>query len=102
VLRLAVKADPSTAPLRDPERSRAFDPHGWKPYTDTFRHLGWSEHRFELEALRYGLSPVGRRLQEEEGGVLEDLLNRAGAVDEMRAALRKVFVTEQDAGRSSA
>ncbi len=94
-LRVHVPYDLSYGAWQDPTHVRAFNERSWAYYTNWFWYFGWTEHRFDLTDLQYALSPIG--LQAQERGIpVEEILRLPRAVDEMKAVLRKVFLTEEE------
>lgn len=95
LLRVAVPYDLSYGAWQDPMHVRAFNERSWVYYTEWYWYLGWAEHRFEVADLSYMLSPVGREAHE-RGVSFEEILRMPRAVDEMRAVLRKIFLSDEE------
>ncbi|HBF33543.1 TPA: hypothetical protein DDW35_03160, partial [Candidatus Sumerlaeota bacterium] len=60
----------------------------WLYYGDWCWYLGWTEYRFTLEKMHFGLSPLGQHLQQ-DGVSLDGILLQPRAVDSMLVTLRK-------------
>ncbi len=95
LLRVAVPYDLSYGAWQDPTHVRAFNERSWYYYTGWFWYMGWTEHRFEIAELTYTLSPVGEEAHK-RGIDFEEILRMPRAVDEMRAVLRKIFLTDEE------
>lgn len=94
LFRIQVPYDLSWGAWQDPTHLRAFNERSWLYYTDWFWYLGWTEARFELAHIEYGLSPVGEELKQKiEAGAL---LRQPRAVDFMRVVLRKRFLAAEE------
>jgi len=96
VLRAKVPYDLSYGAWQDPTHLRAFNERSWLYYSDWYWYLGWDSCRFDVENLRYGLSPIGRALSD-RGTPMEEILRTPRAVDDMCVDLRKRFLSEEEA-----
>jgi hypothetical protein len=92
---IKVPYDLSYGAWQDPTHVRGFNERSFTYYTDWFWYLGWTEYRFDLADLRFGLSPLGERLQR-EGMDPEELARTPRAVDDLRVKLRKRVLTEEE------
>ena len=95
VLQALVPYDLSFGAWQDPTHVRAFNERSWLYYTDWFWYMGWTEARFELDKLEYGLSDIGHELHA-AGTDGPTLLRTPRAVDSMSVELRKVGLTAAD------
>jgi len=96
VLRAKVPYDLSYGAWQDPTHLRAFNERSWLYYSEWYWYLGWDSCRFDVENLRYGLSPIGCALSE-RGTPMEEILRTPRAVDDMYVDLRKRFLTDGEA-----
>ncbi len=78
-----------------PAARRAFNAASWRRYTDQTEWSGWTGARFELARLDYGLSDFGRARQA-QGRTPEELDRTPGAVDRLRAVLRKRLLSPEE------
>jgi O-methyltransferase/8-demethyl-8-(2,3-dimethoxy-alpha-L-rhamnosyl)tetracenomycin-C 4'-O-methyltransferase len=92
---IQVPYDLSHGAWQDPTHVRAFNERSWLYYTDWFWYLGWTEARFELEALTYIPSELGQELVR-KGLPQEELIRTPRAIDSMRVALRKRALTSTE------
>ena len=95
VLQALVPYDLSFGAWQDPTHVRAFNERSWLYYTDWFWYMGWTQARFELDKLEYGLSDFGHELHA-AGTDGPALLRTPRAVDSMSVELRKVGLTTVD------
>jgi SAM-dependent methyltransferase len=88
VMRIHVPYDLSFGAWQDPTHLRAFNERSWWYYCQRYWYLGWSDARFDLMQLDYGLSPLGESLKV-QGAPLDEITGTPRAIDEMRVLLRK-------------
>lgn len=81
----------------DPARGRAMNRRTLRAFVDGFAQPGRREHGFEMVELRYVLTDAGRR-HAASGMAADDILKQPGAVEAMRATLRKVRLGEAGRG----
>ena len=93
-LKIKVPYDLSYGAWQDPTHVRAFNERSWLYYTDWFWYLGWTEARFDLASINFGLSDYGRTLKGKTAD--EMLLRHPRAVDEMQVVLRKRALTREE------
>ncbi|MDA8387310.1 MAG: glycosyltransferase, partial [Nitrospiraceae bacterium] len=91
---IRVPYDLSYGAWQDPTHLHAFNERSWLYYTDWFWYLGWTDARFDLASMNFGLSDYGKTLK----GKMPDeaLLRQPRAIDEMRVILRKRALTEEE------
>lgn len=92
---IAVPYDLSYGAWQDPTHVRAFNERSWLYYCEWHWYLGWDQARFELAAINYLYSDVGRALSA-RGVPTDDILRSPRAVDEMHVVLRKRQLTEEE------
>jgi SAM-dependent methyltransferase len=93
--RIQVPYDLSYGAWQDPTHVRAFNEMSWAYYTDWFWYLGWTEARFEIEAIAFVPSEVGHELRQQ--GVSDvELRRRPRAIDYMQVVLRKRLLTAEE------
>jgi len=95
LLRISVPYDLSWGAWQDPTHVRAFNERSWLYYTDWFWKMGWREARFDIAHFELGLSPIGQALRRQRVKG-EDLARCPRAIDQMRVALRKRWLTEAE------
>jgi SAM-dependent methyltransferase len=95
LFRISVPYDLSWGAWQDPTHVRAFNERSWLYYTDWFWYMGWREARFEIAHFELGLSPIGEALRKQRVKG-EDLARCPRAIDQMRVALRKRLLTEEE------
>ncbi len=95
ILRLKVPYDLSYGAWQDPTHVRAFNEQSFGYYTENFWYLGWTEARFDLTELRFGISPLGRELAE-KGLPPEEVLRTPRAIDSMDAVLTKRLLPTEE------
>jgi len=95
LFRISVPYDLSWGAWEDPAHVRAFNERSWLYYTDWFWQMGWREARFDIAHFDLRLSPIGQALtkQQVKG---EDLARCPRAIEQMRVALRKRWLTEAE------
>jgi SAM-dependent methyltransferase len=91
---IQVPYDLSWGAWQDPTHLRAFNERSWLYYTDWFWYLGWTEARFEVAHIEFGLSPIGEELRKTLQG--RDLIRQPRAIDLMKVALRKRLLTDEE------
>jgi len=97
VMDIVVPYDLSLGAWQDPTHVRAFNQNSWLYFTEWSWYLGWQGEKFFLEKLEYGLSALGKNL-EEQGANLEALINIPRAVDRMRATMKKIIAPVETKG----
>ncbi len=95
VLRVKVPYDLSHGAWQDPTHVRAFNEQSFTYYTTNYWYMGWTEARFELAALRFNLSELGRELNA-AGRDPAEVLRTPRAVDSMDAELVKRLLTPEE------
>lgn len=95
VLRVKVPYDLSHGAWQDPTHVRAFNEQSFTYYTTNYWYMGWTEARFELAALRFNLSELGRELNA-AGRDPAEVLRTPRAVDSMDAELVKRRLTPEE------
>ena len=95
MLRVKVPYDLSHGAWQDPTHVRAFNEQSFTYYTTNYWYMGWTEARFELAALRFNLSDLGRELNG-AGRDPAEVLRTPRAVDSMDAELVKRLLTPEE------
>ncbi len=95
IFAISVPYDLSLGAWQDPTHVRAFNERSWLYYTDWFWYMGWSEHRFTVDELRFVPSPLGEALAA-QGAARDAVLATPRAIDSMSVTLRKVDLSAED------
>ena len=94
-LHVTVPYDLSYGAWQDPTHVHAFNERSWLYYCEWNWYLGWTESRFDLIAINFGYSDLGKSLATRDMP-RDEILRTPRAVDEMHAVLRKRLLTDKE------
>lgn len=95
VFEALVPYDLSHGAWQDPTHVRAFNERSWTYYCDWHWYLGWTEARFDVQDMKFQLSPYGQSLRD-AGKSIEEIARTPRAIDAQRVRLRKRYLQESE------
>lgn len=98
VMRVKVPYDLSHGAWQDPTHVRAFNEHSFSYFTNAFWYLGWTEARFDLQEMRFGIGPVGKELAA-RGLSPDEVLRQPRAIEHLDVVLRKRLLNAEEKAR---